>query len=130
MALKSTDDLPHDGRHYRLTIRGGSPITATVINTKTGEDVTKLVGICYGARLSLVIGMGEPATLVVEPPIVGGKPERYVGVSVDADAGLHWQAKNPATGLYEPLAALVFRDGTQVDFALDGTPIVKPAGGR
>jgi hypothetical protein len=82
-----------------------------ITNVETGEDVTKVLGIEFGATIEvgqMITCRANLAMLRLDMAI--GKAE--------------FHTKNPVTGRYGPVAAIEFRDGSRVEIAEDGTPTV------
>ncbi len=93
----------------RIINDSGNGVFTKFVNAETGEDLSKLLAISYGATITI----GPVVTAKLEPCILS------------ADVTINhaeWLTKHPITGQFEPLAAMEFRDGSRVEFAEDGTP--------
>lgn len=82
-----------------------------IISTDTGDDLIKLLAIRHGAIVE--IGKTVEFRAAIDMVQIDVAPDRVV-----------FETKNPATGNYQPVAAIEFRDGSRVEIADDGTPSV------
>lgn len=95
----------------KVTVKDGTGVTGRFLDADTGADLSKVLAIQYGATITLDHMVTMQANLcMVSGEVVVGKTE--------------WRTKHPVTGNYEPLAALVFRDGIRIDFDDAGMPVV------
>lgn len=81
-----------------------------------GTDLTKRLGVAWGGVIRLGT-RGEPG-LEADLTIFLDR--------IDIETPVRWQTRNPVTGEHDAVAAIVFRDGSRVDFASDGTPKLTP----
>ncbi len=82
------------------------------IDTETGEDVSKMVPISFGATVTI----GEVVTAKCELAIT----------PIDIAVGqTDFLAAHPITKKLEPVASIEFRDGWRIVFLEDGTPRVQ-----
>ncbi|SDF83289.1 hypothetical protein [Thalassobaculum litoreum] len=86
----------------------GRGYSTRIIDTESGQDLTKLVSVALGATISIDQIVTLRASLMA------------IECEVTADV-VEWRTKNPATGEFEPLAAIEFRDGRRVEFNLNGS---------
>ena len=93
----------------RIETKGGSAAGTKFTDTKTGEDVTHMLPVAFGATVTL----GEMVTAQCELMIL----ETSVDVAKTSFVTVH-----PITKHLVPLAAIEFRDGWRVEFMEDGTP--------
>lgn len=98
----------------RFISEDGTGITMKVLNAKTGEDISKTLAISYGGQI------------VMDQLIKASVEICMMSFDITAHETV-WHTKHPVTGEYGPLAALVFRDGTKVEFDERGVPKVTPA---
>lgn len=83
-----------------------------ITNAETGEDISKVLPIEYGA------------TIRIEEMVVADC--RIAMTCFDVTPGKTvFHALNPVSGRYEPVSAIEFRGGCRVEIAEDGTPTVR-----
>ncbi len=96
----------------RFLSKDGTMHGIGIENAETGEDLTKLLALEYGAEIKLdKFVTARCGLLMIQANLVAAKTE--------------FVTKHPISGDYLPLASMTFRDGTTVEFAEDGTPSVK-----
>ncbi|MFK4725382.1 hypothetical protein ABIE89_006482 [Bradyrhizobium niftali] len=93
----------------------GLPSHTTVSNAETGESLSKVLPIKYGAKIE--IGRNE---IVATCEIAMMQLDLAVGRA-------EFRTINPISQRYESVRAIEFRDGTRVEIAEDGTPSVAAA---
>ena len=95
----------------RFVCKDGIGYGTQMFNAETGEDISKILAVSYGAQITI----GE---------LVEAKAQlAMVGIDITAHRTV-WETKHPLSNEYLPLAAIEFRDGVRVEFAEDGTPSV------
>ncbi|MGR4927373.1 hypothetical protein ACIPUD_11255 [Bradyrhizobium sp. CAR08] len=96
----------------KFTNETGSPARTKITNAATGEDLSKILPIKYGARIEIgqkeIVATCEIAMMQID--LVAGRTE--------------FHALNPIAQRYQPVRAIEFRDGTRVEIEEDGTPAV------
>lgn len=93
----------------RIETKGGSAVGTKFTDTETGEDVTHMLPVAFGATVTL----GEIVTAECQLMVL----ETSVDVSKISIVTVH-----PVTKQIAPLAAIEFRDGWRIEFSEDGTP--------
>jgi hypothetical protein len=97
----------------RFENKTGNPTDTKVTNAETGEDLSKIVPIKYGARIT--VGK-DGVTAECEIAIVSFEISARKTV---------FKALNPVTGQYGDVRALEFSDGARVEISEAGVPEVK-----
>lgn len=92
----------------RITSSNGLGHSTQIVDTETGQDLTKLLAVEYGATITLDELVKLQANLIL------------IECVIDSQA-VEWRTKNPATDTFEPVASITFRDGSRVNFAEDGS---------
>jgi len=92
---------------------GNSSLTE-ILNAETGEDVSKIIPVEYGARIII-----DRDAVVAECRIA------MIHIDIVASKTV-FETFNPVTKKYEPVRAIEFRDGSRVEIAEDGTPSIAP----
>jgi hypothetical protein len=93
----------------RIVSEGGVGRGTKFIDTETGENIGKVLDVEFGATLTV----GEVVTAQC----------RLAMVEVDVTAAkTDFLTMHPISKDYQPVAAIVFRDGWRIDFMEDGTP--------
>jgi hypothetical protein len=95
----------------RIVSEGGLGHGTKFIDTETGEDISKVVPISYGATVTI----GEIVTArcelaLVELDLAVGKTE--------------FLASHPISKDLQPIASIQFKDGWRIEFLEDGAPRV------
>lgn len=94
----------------------GNAIQTKILNAETGEDISKIIPVEYGARIIIDRDM-----VVAECRIAMMHIDMVAGKTI-------FETLNPVTKKYEPVRAIEFCDGSRVEIAEDGTPsVVHPA---
>jgi hypothetical protein len=96
---------------YDITLEAND---TKLINTATGENLSKTLAIEYGAQITI-----ERETVVATCQLAMANLSVVVG-KVD------FVTLNPVSRKYDPVRAIEFRDGSRVEIAEDGTPSVVP----
>jgi hypothetical protein len=96
----------------RIVSEGGAGCGTRLIDTETGEDISKSIPISYGATVTI----GEMVTAKCELAMV----------EVDVTVGqTEFLAKHPISKDYQPVASVQFKDGWRIDFIDGGAPRVR-----
>lgn len=83
-----------------------------IIDTETGDDLSKKIAVEYGVQITIDKDMVKAAC-------------RIAMVSLEMAAGkVEFQTLNPVTGKHDVVRAIEFRDGSRVDISEDGVPSV------
>jgi len=110
--LARTNLLPtKDMAMIRFRSEDGTGVLATITDAETGADIQKMLGIEYGATITLGhVVTAECKLSMVEVDVVAQQTT--------------FATKHPVSGRFEPVRAIEFRDGTRVEIAEDGTPSI------
>lgn len=85
-----------------------------IVNSETGEDLTRMLGIEYGAQIT------------IEKDLIRASC-RIIMVKHEASAAhTEWLTLNPVSGKYDAVRAIEFRDGSRVEISEDGIPSIIP----
>lgn len=94
----------------RIVSEGGTAYRTKFID-ENGDDLSSVLGVEYGATITL----GTVVTAQCRLAMI------EADVTVDRTDFL---TKHPISKDYQPVAAIVFRDGCRIDFMEDGAPRV------
>jgi hypothetical protein len=96
----------------RFVSQGGSGFGTKLLDAETGEDLTSIVPILYGAQITLGDVVTANVTLaMIEADVVANKTS--------------FLTMHPISKDLQPVAAIEFRDGWRVEISEDGTPRVR-----
>jgi hypothetical protein len=98
----------------KFTCGNGTSFDVGMLNSETGEDVTKILSVEYGIQITIDKDLVKAQCRLA-----------MVGLDVTA-AKTVFETLNPVTKKYEPVRAIEFCDGSRVEIADDGTPSVVP----